>query len=228
MSTLTSIEETLTALDADIEASTLESAEDIETFRIQFLGKKQGRITGLMKRIPEVEPTERRAFGQRVNELKAKAQTRIDSALESRGPETASGSGIDYSLPGRKLPQGSLHPLTETYRLITRVFESYGFSVEMDIRFAKRSNQLRIRRTVNSSRCIDASDPKATELTFSLSSVTVCVLEGFVNGVLGNRINGSATTPVAFGFLKYATAAVPGRYSIFCAWHCLLILFQSC
>ena len=130
MSTLTSIEETLTALDAEIEASTLESAEDIETFRIQFLGKKQGRITGLMKRIPEVEPTERRAFGQRVNELKAKAQTRIDSALESRGPETASGSGIDYSLPGRKLPQGSLHPLTETYRLITRVFESYGFSVE--------------------------------------------------------------------------------------------------
>jgi phenylalanyl-tRNA synthetase alpha chain len=130
MSTTTSIEETLTSLEVAISEADLTSTDQIEAFRIRFLGKKQGQVTGLMKRIPEVEPAERRAFGQRVNELKARAQSRIQEAQDSQGPSTAVGADVDYSLPGRMPASGSLHPLTETYRLVTRVFESYGFSVE--------------------------------------------------------------------------------------------------
>jgi phenylalanyl-tRNA synthetase alpha chain len=130
MSTTTSIEETLTSLETAISEADLTSTDQIEAFRIQFLGKKQGQVTGLMKRIPEVEPADRRAFGQRVNELKGRVQSRIQDALETQGPATAAGADVDYSLPGRTPASGSLHPLTETYRLVTRVFESYGFSVE--------------------------------------------------------------------------------------------------
>ncbi|TDI74521.1 MAG: phenylalanine--tRNA ligase subunit alpha [Bacteroidetes bacterium] len=130
MSISTSIEETLTSLEKEISVADLGSDEAIEEFRIRFLGKKQGSITGLMKRIPDVDPADRRAFGQRVNELKAVAQARIQKAQVAQGPGVAGTSDVDYSLPGRVPARGSLHPLTETYRLITRVFESYGFSIE--------------------------------------------------------------------------------------------------
>jgi phenylalanyl-tRNA synthetase alpha chain len=124
------IDDTLEALEADIVSSALDSADSIESFRIRFLGKKQGQITDLMKRIPEVAPEKRKAFGQRINDLKNRARERIELAQEGQETEATTASDIDLSLPGNSLPTGSLHPLTQTLRLITRVFESYGFTVE--------------------------------------------------------------------------------------------------
>ena len=130
MSDSSTIDDTLNALDTEIESANLDSDELIESFRIRFLSKKQGQITGLMKRIPEVIPEGRKEFGQRVNALKSKAIERIERAQQGRATEAHGANTVDLSLPGRSLPKGSLHPLTQTHRLITRVFESYGFTVE--------------------------------------------------------------------------------------------------
>lgn len=130
MTQLSAINDTIEALDSEVRAAVLDTSESIEAFRVSFLGKKQGRITALMKRIPEVAPEDRKAFGQRINELKATAAGRLEKAQQEKRPEKSSAETIDFSLPGRSVPVGSLHPLTETRRLIERVFESYGFTVE--------------------------------------------------------------------------------------------------
>lgn len=114
-----------------IEAADLNSADAIETFRIGYLGRKSGHITGLFKEMKNVPPDERKAFGQQVNALRALAEERLAAAQEAlRKAPQASTVDIDLTLPGRKPFQGSLHPLTQTLDEIIRVFARFGFDVE--------------------------------------------------------------------------------------------------
>lgn len=114
----------------EIEAETLDSAEAINAFKIRYVSKKQGKITGLVKGITDVAPEERGAYGQGVNALKDLASAKIADAMLRLNSMDSGADDIDLSLPGRTRPVGSLHPITQTARLITRVFESYGFTVE--------------------------------------------------------------------------------------------------
>ena len=121
--------DTLEDLRKKIEADPLDTPEALDAFRIGYLSRKQGKITDLLKRIPDVAPEDRRSYGRQVNELKRLAEARVknaQAALKSTGEEAEE---IDLSLPGRSRQIGSLHPATQTLRLITRVFESYGFTV---------------------------------------------------------------------------------------------------
>ncbi len=114
----------------EIEAETLDSTEAIDAFKIRYVSKKQGKITGLVKGIKDVAPDERSAYGQGVNALKDLASSMISDATQRLSGAASGADDIDLSLPGRTHQVGSLHPITQTARLITRVFESYGFTVE--------------------------------------------------------------------------------------------------
>lgn len=125
------IELDINRIEADIESADLETSEQIDDFRIRYLSRKQGRITALLKRIPEVAPEDRADYGQTVNRLKSAVETRIEEATESlKSGGSSVPAGIDLTLPGRPQPQGSLHPITQALDLILQVFESYGFDVE--------------------------------------------------------------------------------------------------
>ncbi len=122
--------ETTDTLKHDIEAEVFRSPDDVEAFRVRYLGRKSGRLTDLFKTMGSLPPEERRAFGQAVNELKALAERRIEesTALFESADERAE-AGIDLTLPGRRPLPGSTHPLTQTLDEIKRVFSSMGFSV---------------------------------------------------------------------------------------------------
>ncbi|MDA0378317.1 MAG: phenylalanine--tRNA ligase subunit alpha [Bacteroidetes bacterium] len=120
----------LRQLKEDIEGAVLDTAEAIDAYRIRYLSRKQGQITALMKRIPDVAPEDRKAFGQEINAAKATVEERLEAAMAAlAGSATHQTAPTDLTLPGRSQPEGSLHPITQAARLITRVFESYGFSV---------------------------------------------------------------------------------------------------
>ena len=111
-----------------IEAETIESEEDAEAFRIQYLGRKQGAITNLFDRISDLPPDERPEFGKRVNALKARAEERLDAARARLKREEAAGpSDIDLTLPGRRGFRGTTHPLTQTLEEILRILRRLGF-----------------------------------------------------------------------------------------------------
>ncbi|SMB86577.1 phenylalanyl-tRNA synthetase, alpha subunit [Pasteurella testudinis DSM 23072] len=114
----------------------VEQANDIatlETVRVEYFGKK-GHFTGLMQGLRDVPPEERPAVGQLINDAKQQAQTALNAKkteLESaKLNEQLAKEKIDVSLPGRKVENGGLHPVTITINRVTKFFSELGFSVE--------------------------------------------------------------------------------------------------
>ncbi len=122
--------ETIDALRHEIESEPLNTSDEVESFRVKYLGRKSGRITNLFKQITSVAPELRREFGGQVNALKELAETRLNEFNhKSNGSTLHEEQRIDMTLPGRKPVSGSLHPLTQTLNQIKSVFERIGFSV---------------------------------------------------------------------------------------------------
>ncbi len=116
----------------DIESEIIDSTEAAEAFRVKYLGRKSGKITGMFKRIPEAPPQERKALGQRINQAKQRAEARLAAFEASRAPrnDAPRAARMDRTLPGRlPSPPGSLHPLTHTLHDIAQIFEGFGFSI---------------------------------------------------------------------------------------------------
>lgn len=106
--------------------------EALEQIRIRILGRK-GELTEILRGLGALLPEIRREVGQQANALKA----RIEAALEAQQQalraalldDLAVREAIDITLPGRPVPQGSLHPITATLYEIVEIFQRLGFSV---------------------------------------------------------------------------------------------------
>ncbi|MDI3280945.1 MAG: phenylalanine--tRNA ligase subunit alpha [Bacillota bacterium] len=104
----------------------------LERMRVRLLGKK-GEVTLLLRRIGEVPPEERPAYGRLVNALKAEVEERLQRRAEelARAEEEArlAAEVLDVSLPGRLPALGTRHPLTLVLDEIKEVFLELGFAV---------------------------------------------------------------------------------------------------
>ncbi len=118
------------ALQADIEAYAIDSADALEAFRIRFIGSK-GLVKGLMGRMKDVPGPERKAFGQRVNAVKQSAEKRFEEAKTGLVQQEASaGPDVDLSLPPAAPRVGSRHPINIIRQRIVEAFARIGFAVE--------------------------------------------------------------------------------------------------
>lgn len=99
-----------------------------ESFRLEWLGRKQGRLKVLSESwLKSAPPEAKKALGIRFNQLK----NRIEDALVGE-PAMRSGrmvSSLDLTLPGTRRTVGVEHPLTRTMREMTAVFAALGYSV---------------------------------------------------------------------------------------------------
>jgi phenylalanyl-tRNA synthetase alpha chain len=102
---------------------------DVKVLHDEFLSRKAGAVTGLMKTLGALPPDARRDFGQRVNTLKTEIETALEekrAALEStRRPAGA----VDVTLPGRRLPMGRVHPLMRVRREVEDIFAHMGYEI---------------------------------------------------------------------------------------------------
>jgi phenylalanyl-tRNA synthetase alpha chain len=112
----------------EIEQFTPASREQLEAFRIKFLGKK-GIMGDLFARMKEIAPAERKEFGQLVNILKTKAEEVITTHKDAFQSDKKTENLIDYTLPGEYIPVGSRHPLSIIRKRIEQIFERIGFNV---------------------------------------------------------------------------------------------------
>jgi phenylalanyl-tRNA synthetase alpha chain len=100
--------------------------------RTRYLGRK-GLLTGLLRNIAQVEPGKRPLFGKRSNEIKAALSEKIDKALKEisvlKKNDILLRSGIDVTLPGRRIRYGRVHPITQVCREICDIFAGLGFAV---------------------------------------------------------------------------------------------------
>jgi len=101
----------------------------LEALRIEWIGRKGGRITALMKTIPTLPEADRAAFGQAVNELKAAVTERLDARKAALDTTPPRGPGVDVTMPGRRLRLGRAHPITRATRELCEIFGRLGFEV---------------------------------------------------------------------------------------------------
>lgn len=109
-----------------IEAKSLAEAEE---HRIRLLGKK-GSITILFDEFRELPGDQKKEFGKVINELKNKAQEKINSLKETNeNSASAEDEGMDLSRPGDSFHIGSRHPISLVKNEIVSIFNRIGFTV---------------------------------------------------------------------------------------------------
>ena len=115
-----------------VSISQASTEKEISEIRVKYLGKK-GSITQVLKSLGTLPESERREIGQRANQLKESTETRIEEALlrirERDRREALESEKIDVTLPGRRIPVGKRHPLTQTLDEILDIFSRLGFEV---------------------------------------------------------------------------------------------------
>ena len=118
--------------DVAISINRASTEEEISDIRVRYLGKK-GSITQLLKSLGELPESERREEGRARNELKKSTEASIEEALlriqERERREALEKEKVDVTLPGRRLPVGKRHPLTQILNEIIDIFSRLGFEV---------------------------------------------------------------------------------------------------
>ncbi|MBI3040478.1 MAG: phenylalanine--tRNA ligase subunit alpha [Chloroflexi bacterium] len=107
----------------------INNSKELETWRVRYLGKKSG-LTQILRGLASLPLEERKTAGARANEIKAELQMCLSASIEvvhRRAPVRE--EQIDITLPGRPLPIGHLHPITQTLDEIGDIFISMGFQV---------------------------------------------------------------------------------------------------
>ena len=113
----------------------IEGVSDIATLdeiRVKYLGKK-GFFTEQMKGLGALSAEERPAAGAVINQAKQQVQDALNARREALEiavlNQKLAAETIDVSLPGRRIENGGLHPVTRTIERIERLFGEMGFKV---------------------------------------------------------------------------------------------------
>ncbi len=111
------------------ELTAVNTAADLEAFRIKFLGTK-GSVKDLMKLLGTAPKEEKPALGQKVNATKEQ----ITAAFEQKqaglgGSQPVSRDAIDVTEPGQRVVVGNRHIIMKVIDELTELFGRMGFAV---------------------------------------------------------------------------------------------------
>ena len=114
---------------AQVENFNAKTQDEIEVFRIKYLGKK-GILNDFFAEFKNVPNSEKKEFGQAINQLKVLAQEKViflNEDLESSQEE----KGIygDLFRPAEAIEIGARHPISIVKNQITEIFSNIGFNV---------------------------------------------------------------------------------------------------
>ena len=109
-----------------------QSAADLDSLRVQYLGKK-GELTAVLKMMGKLSAEERPAMGQLANEVRSALEAAIEAAagkLEAQALEQRlKDEALDVTIPGRKVKLGHKHPMYLALDELKDIFIGMGFTV---------------------------------------------------------------------------------------------------
>jgi phenylalanyl-tRNA synthetase alpha chain len=114
------------------ELQRIDNVKDLEAWRVRYLGKKS-LLTQILRGLAALSIEEKKEVGTAANQLKAilensgalKEEMLRDAQLKSATQQES----IDISLPGRPLPSGRIHPITQVIEERGDIVASMGFQV---------------------------------------------------------------------------------------------------
>jgi phenylalanyl-tRNA synthetase alpha chain len=98
----------------------------LERLRVAYLGRKSA-LTQVLRSLGTLAPEQRGPVGTLANRLKVS----VEAALAAAAPQlqARAAPALDVTLPGRAMPQGRLHPITQTIHAIVDCFVPLGFEI---------------------------------------------------------------------------------------------------
>src|SRR5438477_3653338 len=123
----------LDALEAEA-ARAMDAARDpaaLEEARVRWLGRKS-ELTGILRGLKDLTPAERSSVGARANRARESLERRYDEIrgrLERDGAEHGRLSGPDLTLPGRAVPRGHTHLISQVLAEVREIFHGLGFAL---------------------------------------------------------------------------------------------------
>ncbi|MCR9152826.1 MAG: phenylalanine--tRNA ligase subunit alpha [Bacteroidetes bacterium] len=122
------MKERIDLLRREVEKFGSQAAAEVETFRVEMLGKK-GKITSLFNDFRELAGDQKRDLGKPLNELKKFAQEKINDLKNTAAEDRDQESGEDLSRPANFTKLGSRHPVSLVKNEIVSIFQRIGFNV---------------------------------------------------------------------------------------------------
>jgi phenylalanyl-tRNA synthetase alpha chain len=112
----------------EVEKMKADNAADLEALRIKYLSKK-GVINDLMAEFRTVEADKKREVGMKLNELKTKAQDRINELRTQFENKSDNNCDLDLTRTAYPAKLGTRHPITIVKNEIIDIFSRLGFSI---------------------------------------------------------------------------------------------------
>lgn len=112
----------------EVEVLHATNAEELEALRIKYLSKK-GAINDLMADFRNVPAEQKKEVGMKLNELKTKAQDKINALKEQFECQDNGCDGLDLTRSAYPVKLGTRHPLTIVKNEIIDIFARLGFSI---------------------------------------------------------------------------------------------------
>jgi len=104
------------------------TSSDLESFRLRYLSKK-GLIPELFEEFRNIPAEQKKEVGQKLNELKQKAQERYNLLKKELGSVETGSEEDDLTRPAFPYPSGSRHPISIVRKEIIDIFSRIGFTV---------------------------------------------------------------------------------------------------
>ena len=123
------LKEQLAQWTAEVAAVQLSTAEEVEAFRIQWLGRK-GKMKDVMADFKAAPNEEKRELGKLINEFKQQVEQRVAEGASSQSQASSDDAPqFDWTRPAGGIPVGAHHPLSVVRREIIGILERMGFVV---------------------------------------------------------------------------------------------------
>ena len=110
----------------------MEDQDALDEWRVNYLGRSSP-LMNVFDQLGGLPKEERPSIGRRANKVKlnleAHFNNKSESIRQSDLQRTLETDRLDVTLPGRPMPMGRLHPITQTLRGIHKIFAEMGFQV---------------------------------------------------------------------------------------------------
>ncbi len=122
------MKEKIKILSAEIENFAISNPQELENFRIKFIGTK-GSIKELFNDLKSVPNEEKKEIGQLMNGLRMLAEDKFNQFKSNLEEASNQAESIDFSRPGEDFSVGSHHPISLVRSEIIAIFNRIGYTV---------------------------------------------------------------------------------------------------
>ena len=115
-----------------VEINKAKNEEMLNDVRVKLTGRKS-ELTEILHSMKDIDPSDRREVGQRVNKLRDLFNSKLDDAkteiVEALVEEQLNKEKIDVTLPGREMHLGAKHPINIILDDLEKYFIGMGYEV---------------------------------------------------------------------------------------------------